>query len=559
MRILALKCTRAAISGVLTAMFCSGVASAQRAAPPARSDETGTLAGRVVDFTTGEPVAGALVQAGGPDSVATYSASDGSFVFSRVLVGEYDLVVLHSGYLTDFGTLNGRQLRPPSHVAKDQPADVTIRLIRGAVIGGQVIDTNGDPVPGALVAVGRVRFTGGRRRLVQSSNGPSQVTTDDEGRFRIGGLKAGRYFAWVSVESQPIFGRFQDPAAATFPIRSFAPGVAELSAASSIELGPGERQLDVTIVQLRGRAFTISGSIVSDGTTQPLFVTLIADNSEMEYSGGSLPGGAYDPQRGTFSFPSVTEGRYRVVVMGREVQPIASAEVDLAGSDVSGLVLRTSVATLHGRFVLEDGQMVPARLPGDETNPGFTCSIQPEAQMAGRECKGKPDGSFEISGLGSGRYRFWPSVPPEFSAQRVLLGATDVTDTPLDLRSDGRDDALTVVVTKRKTGLRGVVTDSLGRPQGGVVVAVFSTTPARWSLEWSRYVMSIATQRDGSFEWRGLPAGEYYVNVASGNPEWPLDEGPELDPELLGHLRSGAAVVNLVEDETRTVSLTIRQ
>jgi hypothetical protein len=70
--------------------------------------------------------------------------------------------------------------------------------------------------------------------------------------------------------------------------------------------------------------------------------------------------------------------------------------------------------------------------------------------------------------------------------------------------------------------------------------------------------VSIGTQRNGTFEYHGLPPGEYYVAVASGHPEWPLD-GPELDPDFLDQLRSGATVVNLVDGETRTVSLAIRQ
>jgi hypothetical protein len=70
--------------------------------------------------------------------------------------------------------------------------------------------------------------------------------------------------------------------------------------------------------------------------------------------------------------------------------------------------------------------------------------------------------------------------------------------------------------------------------------------------------VSLGTQRNGTFEYHGLPPGEYYVAVASGHPEWPLD-GPELDPDFLDQLRSGATVVNLVDGETRTVSLAIRQ
>ena len=217
------------------------------------------------DFTTGEPIGDALVQAGGSDQVATYTAADGLFVFARLPVGEYDVIAAHSGYITDFGyAVAGGRSRTSTQVTKNQRVDISIRMMRAAVIGGQVIDANGEPVPDALVAVGRVRFTRGQRRLMPASGRMVPfVVTDDEGHFRIGGLVPGRYYAWVSGATEPVGGRFQDRAS-TLPIKSFAPGVPELSAASSIELGPGERRLDVTIVQLRGRAFMISGSVVSD-------------------------------------------------------------------------------------------------------------------------------------------------------------------------------------------------------------------------------------------------------------------------------------------------------
>jgi hypothetical protein len=194
----------------------------------------------------------------------------------------------------------------------------------------------------------------------------------------------------------------------------------------------------------------------------------------------------------------------------------------------------------------------------DPTTMGPSCSVETAAHNGGWQCTAKPDGSFEIVGIGAGYHLLTPYVPNSYVRQ-VLFGATDVTDALLDVRPDGRDDLLTIVVTKKTTGVGGVVTDTLGHPQGAVVVAVFSTTPGRWWLESSRYVVAIGTLRNGTFEYHGLPPGEYYVAVASGHPEWPLDGGAELDPDFLDQLRSGATVVNLVDGETRTVSLVIRQ
>ena len=263
---------------------------------------------------------------------------------------------------------------------------------------------------------------------------------------------------------------------------------------------------------------------------------------------------------GTFSFRNIPEGHYRINVVGRDGQPFPASEVDVNGADVSGLVLRSSAeVTLRGRFITDDGRLIPMPLGTDLPTMGPSCSVETAAHNGGRQCTAKPDGSFEIAGIGAGSYRLTPYVPPNSHVRQVLLGTTDVTDALIDVRPEGRDDLLTIVVTKKATGIGGVVTDTRGHPQGGVVVAVFSTTPGRWWLESSRYVVAIGTLRNGTFEYGGLPPGEYYVAVASGYPEWPMDGSAELDPDFLDQLRSGATVVNLVDGERRTVSLVIRQ
>src|SRR5262245_3363698 len=95
-------------------LLCASAAAAQTApAGPARPgpsrpgvaapDVTGSFSGRVVDFTTGEPVAGALVQIGGPSPAAKVVAEDGTFEFAGLPHGSYDATARRNGYLPDFG------------------------------------------------------------------------------------------------------------------------------------------------------------------------------------------------------------------------------------------------------------------------------------------------------------------------------------------------------------------------------------------------------------------------------------------------------------------------
>ena len=92
----------------------------------------------------------------------------------------------HSGYITDFGYARaGESSRTSTQVTRDQRADMTIRLMRAAVIGGQVIDAKGEPVPDAIVAVGRVRFTRGQRRPMPT--GGRMVPSPSSAPHRNGG------------------------------------------------------------------------------------------------------------------------------------------------------------------------------------------------------------------------------------------------------------------------------------------------------------------------------------------------------------------------------------
>lgn len=55
------------------------------------SPRTATLSGRVVDFTTNEPVPGVLVQIGGPANAAEIAAENGTFEFTNLPAGSYNV------------------------------------------------------------------------------------------------------------------------------------------------------------------------------------------------------------------------------------------------------------------------------------------------------------------------------------------------------------------------------------------------------------------------------------------------------------------------------------
>lgn len=164
-----------------------------------------TLRGRVVD-ETGGALAGADVSAtlrGTLGDVvgelsATKTDEAGNFVLEHVLTGRP---------LEVHASVEG--LRPIEHKLEDKLRDsqvlegLTLILSRGEVISGRVLYPDGQPAAEATVNVtgdltkSDLAMMGARMAAMGSSN----VETDDEGRFEVGGLEEGPYRLSVSVQN----------------------------------------------------------------------------------------------------------------------------------------------------------------------------------------------------------------------------------------------------------------------------------------------------------------------------------------------------------------------
>jgi hypothetical protein len=141
-----------------------------------------TLRGVVVDEQN-RPVPGAIVMLrGGPaPGVATTIADvTGSFVFADLAAGSFRLNVWHSGYPSvEYG-----QTRPGSSpamivLASGVSASVMVRMPRGGVISGRVIDEAGQPAAGAVVLA-----MPDDRSDEQSGGREVRTMTDGTGRYR---------------------------------------------------------------------------------------------------------------------------------------------------------------------------------------------------------------------------------------------------------------------------------------------------------------------------------------------------------------------------------------
>jgi hypothetical protein len=168
--------------------------------PLAEHERSSLIAGRVVDASTGRPIAGAIITPFGsavvlpPTTTVTpkvMTNADGQFVIRGLHKGIAALTATKGGYVD--ATLGQRR---PGGSGQGVPIEADARVIglelrmwRFGAIGGTVVDESGDPVVGTRVASYGRTWIAGRQRYV---SGPSAMT-DDRGVYRIAGLTPGEY------------------------------------------------------------------------------------------------------------------------------------------------------------------------------------------------------------------------------------------------------------------------------------------------------------------------------------------------------------------------------
>lgn len=220
------------------------------------------------------------------------SALDGAFVIPRVPPGDYFVIGVSTGYIFPITRVEEKDSKdlskilsevPLIHVAADKTSTAEVTLRRGATIAGRVLYDDGQPVVDVFVSAdpdkgGDTAYQTGFGPLMNLQGNLQAGRTDDQGNFRVVGLRAGKYRVSASLKIGGGQRALSTPSGSTmytgnggdYPLYFYAPGTMRKSEAKLLDLHEGEQSPDLNIQINLGALHTVSGRVFSKADQQPV-------------------------------------------------------------------------------------------------------------------------------------------------------------------------------------------------------------------------------------------------------------------------------------------------
>jgi protocatechuate 3,4-dioxygenase beta subunit len=425
----------------------------------------GTVRGRVLDKSTGDPIAGARVRTfGGLDAqlefvgmTSAVSAKDGSFTLGGVPLGAHTILANHPDFVSEVDPMSlmagmrGGSGGPPLFAEGQRDVQKDVELLPAEVVAGVVLSPDGTPVAGATVAVND--DDGMSFVSIVLGGGPASATTDAEGRFVLKGLRPGGETT-ISATHR------------------------DYGASEEVRARAGDAG---TILRLAA-PLTVRGIVVDEAGTPVASVRVQVARTERRGPRAPLDSGPVRPSitdgEGRYLVRNAPPGELTVAFDHPDYAPVSTAITLTAAHDLGRTVLPRG-GSIAGTAVNADGAPVPGV-------PIYANREGSPAQATGRSSGNAvtdEKGAFTFRGLDEGEYRLRTFDRDYYSAG--TLARTGTTDARVVLGAAGR-------LVGRVTGR--------GLPVAGANVRAMRG-PGEF-LGWAR------TGPDGSFVMAPLPPDE---------------------------------------------------
>lgn len=535
-------------------------APAQTAALPSQHG-TAVLRGRVVAAETGRPLRRARITLSSSDLGAegrrTASTNpDGVYEFKELRAARYRISVSRGGYLPlEYGQRRpGEQGRPVQVGDAEVLERIDFALPRMSVITGRVSDEVGEPIEGVSVYAMRMLYFEGRRRLVPVSSSP--VTTDDAGEYRILRLAPGAYTVMASTkETWTVTEKGRETVFGYIP--TYFPGVIKGTDARSVTLTVGQEAGATDLSVIPGRAVKVSGQALDSQGRPFAHVSIGEEIRGMGFASFRAGPDVSVAADGTFTALNVPPGEYTVTASRLSSDPsgpeVALTTINVEGVDIDNLTLiGSSGGSANGRVVTEDGDVGP-KMSGIRVAVLEQLRSQPNPALLGAfgnfgSAQVKDDGTFSIAHI-FGRSRFQVMLPDGWMLKSVMRGRRNITDTWIDVKSGEDLGEIEVIITNHVTSVRGQLTDDRNRPLGDATVLLFPNDADKW-FETSRTIRSTRPDQQGTWQIKGLPAGDYLAVALDY-----IEDGAWNDPDYLESLRRDARRITVSPGGSHNIAL----
>lgn len=549
------------------------------------------------------PVRSALVTltevTGAIPSRSTETGPDGRFAFPDLPAGRYDVSATKPAFLkASFGAARPMRMGSAVAIAAGQRvADVTLKMWRGGVITGQLMDETNRPMSNVTVTVRRLQFANGSSTIAAATAG--SATTDNRGVYRIFGLPPGDYAVLSTIAGpgrgspvQPTAARQitaedvqralrGDPrrassGAATAPAEAvlgyapvYYPGTTVAVDATPVHVDAGEERSGIDFSAQLVPLAELSGVIVPpDGQTIAGLQVSIALTARSQPASLVVSRPASIGSDGRFTINAVAPGQYSLVARGSPRPAAAdgssgaigwwaSTQISVDGRNLSGLSLTLEAGvTISGRVVFEGESPPPKGAIGVSVR--LTPTGEPQTTDNTRITSTTSEGTFTITGVMPGSYTLSTSLiarSAPFTAwtfKSVSVAGGDFTDMPLTVSLGKAAEGLVVSFTDRPAAISGLCRDASNQPSSAYFIVAFPTNRALWPAGSNR-IRNTRPGTDGFYLITGLPPGDYFVAAATdlAPDEW-------LIPSSLSRLAESAIRITLVEGQTRTQDLRVR-
>ena len=189
--------------------------------------------------------------------LARSAATDasGSAQFTGLPAGMYSLSVDPPA-----GTARSRASSSLVEIPEGRQAKATLRVTRGGVISGRLVDEDGDPAVGAQIVVFRQAKTVGGTRAVSEGNANTQFP-NDLGQYRVWSLAAGDYVVGAYTRSFTMPG--DEALSREGHVPTYFPGVLAADHARLVTVKAGQETGSIDFMLSRGRLGSVTGRVVT--------------------------------------------------------------------------------------------------------------------------------------------------------------------------------------------------------------------------------------------------------------------------------------------------------